>query len=165
MKVLYGYKILEDGTVLSKRFGTPLSWCDNGKGYMISAISINGVRKAVSHHILVAKAYHGECPEGYEVGHIDDNRRNNHPSNLEYVTKSENNQQSWDNRNRSATGVENSNCKITEDQVREICISLQDQKGCNISKLSRDFKIERGTIQAIKCRRQWIHISQDYIFI
>lgn len=47
-----------------------------------------GARKAV--HRLVMQAFIGECPEGMEVLHADDNPANNHLWNLRYGTRSEN---------------------------------------------------------------------------
>ncbi len=38
----------------------------------------------VKQHILVAEAFHGPIPKDHHVHHKDSNRRNNHPSNLEY---------------------------------------------------------------------------------
>jgi len=163
MKEVFGYKVLEDGTVLGKRSGKPLKWSDNGRGYMVSAIHVNGKRRAISHHQLVALAYYGECPYGYEVGHKDDDRANNHPDNLGYVTKSQNNQQSYDNGNRGAVGFNNANCKITEDTIIKICESLNLNEKLNISKLARELGVNRATINNIRSGKQWSHTTYKYL--
>lgn len=41
-------------------------------------------------HRLVASAFLGPCPDGYEVDHIDDTKTNNVPTNLQYLTHVEN---------------------------------------------------------------------------
>ena len=41
-------------------------------------------------HQIVTECYLGPCPAGYEVDHIDENKQNNHISNLQYLTKEEN---------------------------------------------------------------------------
>jgi len=41
-------------------------------------------------HVLVAAAFLGPKPEGRDVNHIDGHRQHNAASNLEYVTRSEN---------------------------------------------------------------------------
>lgn len=46
-------------------------------------------------HGLVAEAFLGPRPEGYQVDHKDGNRSNNHISNLEYVTAKENIKRAW----------------------------------------------------------------------
>lgn len=49
-----------------------------------------GAMKAPRVHVLVAQAFLGERPKGLVINHIDYNKRNNHVSNLEYVTHKEN---------------------------------------------------------------------------
>lgn len=50
----------------------------------------NGIKSVVSIHLIIARVFLGECPEGYEVNHMDLNKHNNHLSNLEYVTPLQN---------------------------------------------------------------------------
>ena len=52
------------------------------------SISLAGKRTYV--HSLIAEAFIGSRPRSYDVDHIDGQRSNNCPSNLRYVTRSEN---------------------------------------------------------------------------
>lgn len=58
----------------------------NNDGYLI----INLNRKTYTIHSLVAKFILGERPTGLCINHIDGNKLNNKPDNLEYITISEN---------------------------------------------------------------------------
>lgn len=46
-------------------------------------------------HILVASAFIGVIPDGYDVNHKDGNKQNNNHLNLEIVTKSDNNKHAY----------------------------------------------------------------------
>ena len=59
-------------------------------GYFRIALGCGKRRKTFGVHSLVATAFIGLCPEGYEVNHCDGKKENNSVSNLEYVTKSQN---------------------------------------------------------------------------
>lgn len=97
------YKINENGVVKS------LSRYVNGKigvknllqertmkysctqdGYAQVALSKNHKLCSFRVHVLVAKLFIGNKPNGHQVNHIDGNKLNNHYSNLEWVTPSEN---------------------------------------------------------------------------
>ena len=56
-----------------------------------------GKRKTVAVHRLVAGVFLGQCPTGHDVNHRDCNKTNNHVSNLEYVTRSENAKHAYKN--------------------------------------------------------------------
>lgn len=52
-------------------------------GYNVSQLyDIDNVRRVKYVHRLVHDAFHGPCPEGYEVHHIDHDNSNNHADNL-----------------------------------------------------------------------------------
>lgn len=58
-------------------------------------------KKQISVHVLVAIAFIGKKPfKNAQVNHIDSNRKNNHASNLEWVTPSQNIKHSFDTTNR-----------------------------------------------------------------
>lgn len=58
----------------------------NSDGYMQKNVNLQKFKV----HDLIAGAFLGEKPENYDVDHINGNRADNRPSNLRYVTRSEN---------------------------------------------------------------------------
>lgn len=61
-------------------------------GYLFVTLCKNGVSKSKTIHVIVAAHFIGERPEGLCVLHKDDNKLNNHYSNLEYGSKAKNTQ-------------------------------------------------------------------------
>ncbi len=59
-------------------------------GYLAIKFTLNGVRTSHLVHRLVAKAFLDNPENKTEVNHIDGNKHNNHVSNLEWVSSSEN---------------------------------------------------------------------------
>lgn len=89
---LNGYEVSTEGRVRNMRRGRILSveWRDNHRGRKDARVSIHGRHYLVSR--LVAKTFL-PVPEGKEnltVNHIDGDLRNNHVSNLEWMTRKEN---------------------------------------------------------------------------
>lgn len=161
LKEIYGgYQVSQDGVVLGKR-GEPLSQHDNGRGYLIVRLIIDGRQTSKGVHRLVAEAFLENPTSLPEVNHKDCDRYNNHVSNLEWVTHGENIKYSYDSDNRSATGENNANCQTTEETVAKICELLSSGKS---AACVRDCGFDYNLVRAIKQRKNWKHVSCNYTF-
>lgn len=59
-------------------------------GYLSVALQVDGRSSHRTVHSIVAEVFLGERPDGCVVNHKDFNKQNNHPDNIEYVTRQEN---------------------------------------------------------------------------
>lgn len=62
---------------------------NRSRGYKRVSIMTPKGRRPVEVHILVADAYLGPRPYGYETDHKDEDNWNNQPDNLQYLTEQE----------------------------------------------------------------------------
>ena len=87
------YQISNDGQVKSLKGGKEriLSPTYNQAGYLKVCLCKNGTKKNHKIHRLVALAFVPGYQEGYVVNHIDENKTNNHVSNLEWISIRDNN--------------------------------------------------------------------------
>ena len=109
------YEVNENGTIFrncksKKQLKIKLDMHHSNSGYYMTLVcnkSISGgATKRVMIHRVVAECWLGECPEGYEVDHIDRNSHNNDFRNLRYVTRSAQ-MKNRDHSNISQKGKEN----------------------------------------------------------
>lgn len=92
-KVLDIYLITDTGEVYSEHKKGFLSQGDNGSGYKNIALKLEGCRewKKTYIHRLVALAFIDNPDNLPQVNHIDEDKSNNHYSNLEWMTSLDNN--------------------------------------------------------------------------
>lgn len=96
----YRLVIQEDGVVLysdsvSKK-GKAMTPTPDSNGYLTYTLQqVDGGKKTVKEHRLVAEAVYGPCPEDMQINHKDGIKINNRPDNLEYVTLLGNMQHSY----------------------------------------------------------------------
>ena len=124
-------------------------------GYRFVGLSAESRKTYRMVHCMVAEAFVGPRPEGHDVGHMDNDKSNNHVSNLCYQTHHENVQ------DRKRHGVERQGetvptSKLTEADIRAIRESHAD--GVGRSQLARRFGVRPHQIYKIVTRRQWAHI-------
>jgi len=127
-------------------------------GYEKVDLCQNGLRKKFFVHRLVVTAFLGQCPDGKEVNHVDGNKLNNRPSNLEYVTHLENMQHAYQTGlSKTQIGVENINSKLTETDVLEIRAAYA-AGGVAQQKLAGKYCVSQNIICNIVRRKIWAHL-------
>ena len=95
-----GYFVLDNGVICNKD-GSIKRLKTNDKGYYFTNFYYNNKPHCHLAHTVIWMAFNGSIPEGYEVDHIDNDRKNNKLSNLQILTKSENNKKSYTSGNRN----------------------------------------------------------------
>lgn len=122
------------------------------KGYPQLDLYKNGKGKHYSVHCLVAYAFLGPCPTGYEVNHKDRNPANPQLSNLEYVTKSQNSRHAFEHGRIPLRGEEVGNAKLTGLAVLAIRNSTESQ-----SALAARYGVSQLTIRRVRLGDVWKH--------
>lgn len=96
VKPYYQYYISSCGKVFGCK-GEQMKTQISNRGYERIWLTINGKRERHSVHRLVALNFVPNPEKKLEVNHIDGNKLNNNASNLEWCTRSENEQHAWKN--------------------------------------------------------------------
>jgi hypothetical protein len=123
-------------------------------GYLAVTLQRDGRSVNAYIHQAVAEIAHGPRPEGMNVLHRDDDKRNNDPSNLYYGTQRQN----------LGDAVRNGTCrfgqaapraKLTDDQVREIRLLLSS--GMRRKDIAAWFGVSASLIDLIAWEKRWKH--------
>lgn len=116
-----GYYITEDGKVLREL----KPWISSG----YKDIKLNGKHNLI--HRLVALAFVNNPNSETDVNHKDGNKMNNHYSNLEWCSRSENLKHSY--RELGQTPIRNFNeCELFKDEIK-ICDCKSVKEACKIA--------------------------------
>lgn len=165
------YAVTEDGRVYSHsrvvkaahgstqlRKGRWLKQHENNKGYLYLPLSVDGVKVKWLVHRLVALAFVPN-PEGKPfINHIDNNRKNNNASNLEWCTQKEN-MKHCSSQGRvkfpSLKGENNPISKLSYEQV----IEIKKSKGVNQRELAKKYCVSQTVIHNIQSGKSWRHVN------
>lgn len=117
-------------------------------GYQTIGLFLNKSSQNLMVHRLVCGAFHGNCPEGMECLHIDDDKFNNTPSNLKWGTRSQNLLMREKIRGGWAGGLKHGNQRFNKEQISEIKKLISEEiMGTEIAK---KFGCHKSTIYEIK---------------
>jgi hypothetical protein len=120
----------------------------NRDGYIVAKLSLGSRAKHRStfRHVLVAEAFIPNPLNLPEVEHKNRKRADNRASNLEWISKPDN----------DAKGERVHGSKLTAGQVEHIRGLLAS--GWKQQRLADQFGIDQSAVSNIKCRRNWKHI-------
>lgn len=116
------YEVFEDGRIWSYARNKWLKPTPNPNGYLqiILRDNDNNVKNYYLHRIVYESVTGQPIPEGLQVNHIDEDKTNNHISNLNLMTRKENvNWGTGIERMRKAVSKANTNNPITSKQVAQ----------------------------------------------
>lgn len=148
------------GRTESERFlkGRILKSKPSGAGYRSVNLSVNNLISTKLIHGLVAQAFIGDRPDGFEVNHIDGDKTNNHVKNLEYCSPSENMKHAFNNNLRVAVkGSKAGQSKLIEADIP--VIRERVAKGEPLETIAKDYGVHNTTIWGIYHGKTWSHIS------
>lgn len=89
------YEASSLGNVRHPISGTVYQARPGPNGYWRVQLLVDGRREYYPVYLLVADAFHGTRPSGFVVDHLDGDKSNNRPENLEWVSIKENVQRAW----------------------------------------------------------------------
>ena len=124
-------------------------------GYQCVTLCKAGSKKTATVHTLVCNAFYGKPPSGLnQVRHLDGDKSNNKPENLDWSNQSQN------NRDRSVHGTHTRTThhasKLTESDVEVIKHRFKSQRN-----LAKEFGVSQSTISDIQNGKTWGEVKQD----
>lgn len=135
------------------RVGHILKLSENASGYVVAQLWRDGKPCSRLVHRLVAAAFVGPRPADHDVNHRDGTKTNNRPANLEYLTRSENNQHAYDT-GLHPKGERHVGAKLTAADVAEIRrANAAGEAGCRV--LARRYGRSKSSIQLILNNHNW----------
>lgn len=117
-------------------------------------------RKISAHRIVWMVTNRRPIPASMEINHIDGNKRNNTPSNLELATHQQNVQHCHTHlapKKKDQRGAKNSAAAVTETQVLDIR-SIWASRSLTQREIAARYQITQSTVSAIVLRKSWNHI-------
>jgi hypothetical protein len=105
-------------------------------------------------HRLVAESF-VDGDNSLEVHHVDGDKKNNHVTNLKWVTRSQNIKENYNlGIQKPLKGESNGNSKLTEEQVKEIRLSYKPYE-FGYKKLADKYGVDKKTIIDIVKFKIW----------
>lgn len=156
------YKVSESGKVFSVRAARFLKGSLDSYGYPIVSLHNKGYSKSRLVHRLVAKAFIPNPENKPQINHIDGNKQNNHVSNLEWSTNSENIKHAYAlGLAASQKGTSNNMNKLSEAEV--IAIKDLKAKGIGATEISKVMGLPLPRVKNVYYGQSWGWLAHETI--
>ena len=152
------YQVSRAGQVYSLKRHRLLAQVEGERGYLTVNLYRNGRPEHCLVHRLVAAAFLGPIPPGYQVNHVDADKSNNRLTNLEIVTPEENRAHAARcGLLRDFKGEANIRAKLTEGKVRDI--RRLREEGMRVQEIAWRFQVSERVVRLICRRKLWGHVD------
>ncbi len=167
--IITRYLINESGNIISLKYEQLLSPSVNTCGYyMVIIFAHNDIDKSFKEYNcslarLVAQTFISNPDNKPYINHKDGNKLNNHVSNLEWVTPSENTKHAYDiglMTVKQRSGENNGSHIYKNNQIHKVCQMIKN--GYKAKEISLVTKVSVDTIWQIKAKSAWTSISKEY---
>jgi hypothetical protein len=130
-------------------------WVSN-TGYYVVSQKYGNKRIKMFVHRLIALAFVDGYKDGFTVNHINGNKLDNRPENLEWVSLSDNSKHQWETGLVNLKGENQPLHKLTQKQVIDIRKALR--LGVAVKALANMTNVSVSTIYLIKQNKRWVDV-------
>jgi hypothetical protein len=130
-------------------------------GYHVVACMRGGKRVKVFAHRLIARAFVPGYEPHLSVNHINGNKLDNRPENLEWLTVSDNSKHEWETGLIDLRGENQPGHKLSQKQVIHIRKALR--LGVPANSLAIIAGVNPSTIYLIEWGKRWTHLDESSI--
>lgn len=146
-------------TFISKRPQTEIKPWVSQNGYQVVSAKLGPKRPKVFVHRLVAMGFVYGYAEGLTVNHINGNKLDNRPENLEWVTLAENTKHEWSTGLVDLRGENAPGHKLTQRQVIHIRRALR--AGIPANSLAIIAGVSASTVHLIQQGKRWASVIEE----
>lgn len=159
----YDYMVSNQGRIFSLKSNCFMEGrCNNG--YNQIKLRKDGKNHYKFVHRIVAESFCKNDENKPHVNHIDGNKYNNHPSNLEWVTAKENIHHAMDTGLMYTKGEKVHFASIDEAMAHKIC-QLIDEGKMNLKEIALYLNVGKHCVYKIHSGKSWKHVSNQYNFL
>ena len=161
----YDYMVSNQGRIFSLKTNCFMEGTHTESGYVrIKLRDSEGKQHIKAKHRIVAESFCKNEENKPYVNHIDGDKDNNHPSNLEWVTSKENTQHAIETGLIYTIGEKSHFASIDEETAHNIC-KLIEEGNMTLKEIAKYLNVGYDCVKKINSGKSWKHISNQYNFL